>query len=858
MNKIISQDEISVLSDMKPAELNVVVAQMVSLTNALVSGKNDTDSMVESLEKQPWYRRMLFTLIGKNKATKEEIAQKKNQISVYAVQAIGSLYEMGKIHEDIISSLGQKINDVYHQITLNSFEQIMIKDSIINLKDMVETITVKLNNKIEKVDSFTMLNEEIKQGIYNDDNAMVSVCGILSHLNIDVLKDERKMEIIKRSINEMNVFSDTEKPLIAFMDEVAAMPIDKTGMAYLELSSMSDNLFASIFSSFMEKYNMLPKMERMAKEKDLIVKKIVDEFDINANAEFSSMDLFNSFVDSKCEISYIDSSFLPKDNDIEDTCNTSNKELQTNELDEQENGSVENENYVDIDAIVDEIMEATGLEEQKHTADVDFDSIFEYDEETSIPDVLTEVTLSSIMQIKENEVKTFSYNIIHINTNINCAGTLIFKNCVIYYNDSGSPSGIQLERTSNISFFNCKIVMTEERENCFIKGTVTSLFIKDSTFENCAKFCNVNVQEKFLMDNCYVYRCYKDFLTVDGYYSEAKNGIIANNCIIVDRYSDSYFTEFNLRQGKINNVTVIGFKSGDEDRYTSSSFIYLNEANNCTFINAKKCLEHVNNVKNCQFWDCNNVIKVSPRKYNDKKCEINNCFFKNCEMTIENGHDTNTTVSYCQFLSCYSPSIASYSPFHLHTHSINIEYCEFINILSYNAGNSSSNFRISRSFIAINRQNNKESELNTISNCIFNGAHLNDTHIGDKFLIEPLNPAGDTLSVLESRVKPKDRVIEVRDCSFMNCTANKDLIKMQVKYDTLFKKDLSFDAVYTYGCSGLKDVNKGNFQTDNYVEKKTNTSGEPIGSSFANTYTVDELKDPAIVKKNKGRGVYAC
>ena len=77
MNKIISQEEISVLSDMNPAELNVVVAQMVSLTNALVSGKNDIDSMVESLEKQQWYKRMLFTLIGKNKATKEEIAQKR-------------------------------------------------------------------------------------------------------------------------------------------------------------------------------------------------------------------------------------------------------------------------------------------------------------------------------------------------------------------------------------------------------------------------------------------------------------------------------------------------------------------------------------------------------------------------------------------------------------------------------------------------------------------------------------------------------------------------------------------------------------------------------------------------------------
>ena len=844
MNKIISQEEISVLSDMNSAELNVVVAQMVSLTNALVSGKNDIDSMVESLEKQTWYKRMLFTLIGKNKATKEEIAQKKDQISVYAVQAIGTLYEMGKIHEDIISSLGQKINDIYHQITLNSFEQIMIKDSIINLKDMVETITVKLNNKIEKVDSFTMLNEEIKQGIYNNDNIMISVCGILSHLNIDVLKDERKMEIIKRSISEMNVFSNTEKPLITFMNDVAAIPVDKTGIAYLELSLMSDNLFASIFSIFMEKYNMLPKIERMAKKKDVIAKNIFDEFDeIDENAELSSIDLFNYFIESKMETTYSANSFLTEDNDAENTYITNNSELKANELEEQcdsvENDDVENEYHVDIDAIVDEIMEAANEpDEQEHTSDID--SIFEYDEETSIPEALTEVTLSSIMQIKENEVKTFSYNTIHINTNINCAGTLNFKHCVIYYNDIGSPSGIQLEGTSNISFFNCKIIMNEEREVNFITGEANAFKIKNSTFKYCSKFCDIRIQESFSMDTCYAYKCYKYFIDV---YNNSCDKIIVNNCIIIDGFNDKHFTRFYLHHGKINNVTVIGYTSSDESKSTSSSFEDISGANNCTFINAKKCLTSVTNVTNCQFKDCSKVISLSSRSYNDKKCMINNCLFKKCEMAIKNDCNTDTTVSYCQFLKCFSPSIESYSWIEGWKQSINIEYCEFINILSPRAGNL--NLNVPRSFIAINRPNNKESKLNTISNCIFNGAHL-----GNKYLIEPLNPAGNSFSVLESRVKPKDKIIYVRDCSFMNCVA-KGLIKRQVQYDTLFKKDLSFDAVYTYGCSGLEDVNKGDFQTDNYTVKETNTSDEPIGSSFANAYTVDELKDPAIVKKIK-------
>lgn len=843
MNGIISQDEMSALSNMSSNDLNVVIAQMISLTNAIVSGKEDIDNMIESLEKQPWYKRMLFTLIGKNKATKEEIAQKKDKISAYAVQAIGNLYEMGKIHEEIISSLSQKINYIYHQTTLNNFEQIMIKDSIIKLKEIIESITVKLNNKIEKIDSFNMLNEEIKQNIYKNENDMVSICGILSQLNIDVLKDVRKMEIIKRSINDMDVFSNTEKPLIAFMNDIAAMPIDKTGIAYLELSSMSDNLFAAIFSRFMEKYNMLPKMERMAKEKDIIVRKIVEEFDINANAEFSPMDLFNSFVDSKCEISYNDNSVLIENGDTENIYNTNNSELQSNEQEEQCDSVKNDDNYVDIDAIVDEIMEvANEPEEQEHTADID--SIFEYDEETSIPDSLTEITLSSIMQIKKDEVKTFSYNIIHINTNINCAGTLNFKNCVIYYNESGSPSGIQLEETSNVSFFNCKIVMTEERETDFIKGETNTFSVKDTTFKNCANLFNVRSYEKFLMDNCYVYNCYKNFVNTQGY-----EKIMVTNCVIVDGHNDNDFTAFYLRNGIINNVTVIGYKSFV---YSTSFFHNIEEANNCTFINTGNCLNNAINVIDCKFVDCSNAIGTYYGR--DKKCKINNCFFKKCGMTISNGHNSDTTVSYCQFLECYSPSIESYISFGDGNPSINIEYCEFINLLIYNRGNSGWNPKAPHSFIAINRPNNKNSRLNRISNCIFNGVRL-----GNEYLIEPLNPAGDTLFVSESRVKPKDKIISIDNCSFMNCASSsslitsvkKDLIKMKVQYDTLLKKNLSFDAVSVYGCNGLKDVNKGSCQTDKYEVKETNTSGEPIGSSFANTYTVDELKDPTIVRKAK-------
>lgn len=302
MNELVLKEDINKVAELNSNALNTVVAQMTSLANAIVSDRDDIDSMVESLEKQAWYKRMWNTLTGKNKAAKEEIAQKKDQMTGYIIQSLGSLYEMGKISQDMVVSLGQKINDIYYQVSLNSFETLAAKEAIVQLRGMVGKIATELNAKIESVDNFNILNKQIEQGVYGNEKAVSAICRILSNMDNRMLSDQRKVDIIGRSMETAGIINDADTAITDIMADIAEVTDDKIGEVYLELSSMSGNFWAGLFSQVMERYTMLPKMERMAKKKDVIIRNILEKNDIDESAAFSTHDLYGSFIESRQEM----------------------------------------------------------------------------------------------------------------------------------------------------------------------------------------------------------------------------------------------------------------------------------------------------------------------------------------------------------------------------------------------------------------------------------------------------------------------------------------------------------------------------------------------------------------------------
>ena len=485
MNELTIKEDILSLSNMKQNEINVVLAQMTSLTNAIVSGRDDIDSMVTSLEKQPWYKRMWNTITGKNKATKEEIALKKDQMSEYTVQAISNLYEMGKINQDMIINLGQKVNDIYYQTTLNSFEQLMIKDSIIKLRTMVCTIAEKLNDKIEKIDNFTMVTKEIEQGKYNNDNPIVAICGVTSNLNNLLLNDSRKIDIIKNDISIYNLFDDAEKTLTEFMNDVTNIPDDKIGMVYLELASMHDNIWASMFSELMESYNMLPKMERMAKKKDVIISDILEKNRMDANAEFSSEDLFSAILDYRIENAVSELTYEASSLAI-----TEQDEYEEDDEDYEENTEYDDEDDdeddIDIDAFneyMEEIEDYDYVMASREAVEAgDRNDVIADDEDESIIAIPYGTT-----QIGEGAFKGMDIETIFIPNTVTMINYNAFENCE-YLDDVIIPPSVTAIFAD--AFRNCEGLSSIDISN------VTGVF--SNAFSGCYNLNDIVSSEKLV------------------------------------------------------------------------------------------------------------------------------------------------------------------------------------------------------------------------------------------------------------------------------------------------------------------------------------------------------------------------
>ena len=299
---LISTIEINKLSEMKQEDVNVSTAQMLVLANSIVSGKEDMDGRITSLEKQAWYKRMWNSLNGKMKGTKEEFVQNKEKIALYAVQAVSALYEADKFNQDMLLVIKQKITDICYFTTVNGVEHILKKEFVGEIRNAAKELAVKINEATAQLDVLTIINADCSSGKYDYDNPIAAICDVISKLDGNLLSDGSAVDSFRENLCNGRILDEYEKPLYKFMDDVINIPAEMTGEIYIELASMLDNLWAEMFAELMESYNMLPKMERMAKKKDAIIKAILEKNDIDETTEFTAVDLLEALLATRIEM----------------------------------------------------------------------------------------------------------------------------------------------------------------------------------------------------------------------------------------------------------------------------------------------------------------------------------------------------------------------------------------------------------------------------------------------------------------------------------------------------------------------------------------------------------------------------
>lgn len=249
---------------------------------------------------------MTNTLLGKNKATKQEIQKNNDKVVTYISQSVAQLYNMNLINERVICSLGNRMNEVYIQLTELNQEQLNMKAQISQIMavqqqtmEALGAFVSKLNEKIESVDNFHMLISEIQNGMYNDSSKLYNLCSILSQLDKRQMDDNRKMKLLSDTIQKAGIIMSDGITVLQCLQEIVALPPKKIGLIYLELCNFRNSFPANLFADMIENYHFLSKMEKMSKKKEVLIQRVLDKYELDADAEFSMADISESFFENK-------------------------------------------------------------------------------------------------------------------------------------------------------------------------------------------------------------------------------------------------------------------------------------------------------------------------------------------------------------------------------------------------------------------------------------------------------------------------------------------------------------------------------------------------------------------------------
>lgn len=279
---IVPSEDIAYLAQQSTSRLNMVLSGMTALMN-------DTDNKVATMESQSWFQRMVKTVTGKNKLTQKEIQKNHDKLNAYMSEAIAELYNQNCIDHQIMISLGNQINEIYADH--------------LQLKQMLGAFAKKLNEKIESVDNFHMLVEEINQGMHSKPNQpMISVISVLSMMDKRILTDKRKCDIILQAMRNREILNTNHMTLEDCLLQVLQLDSSEVGRVYMELHSIKDHYFVSMLVEAMERKYFLNEEQWESVDNREIVANIMRETGYSASSIVSTEDIIDDFLPAKQDL----------------------------------------------------------------------------------------------------------------------------------------------------------------------------------------------------------------------------------------------------------------------------------------------------------------------------------------------------------------------------------------------------------------------------------------------------------------------------------------------------------------------------------------------------------------------------
>ena len=418
-----------------------------------------------------------------------------------------------------------------------------------------------------------------------------------------------------------------------------------------------------------------------------------------------------------------------------------------------------------------------------------------------------EIVLSSIIHIQRGETYLFENRIIHVQSFINCEGSLEFRNCIIHYGEDNQFCEIKVGVKASLSMEECTIVGHSFFNNgsfINIESTENPANFTGCKFMNCGSF--LHTLNQVIFQSCTVINYGVAFVDAKHCHHEHNDVIIKESSFIIDNppsfilHAPGYENRsiIDAKRILIANCTITGglqIQSVEDANQIDIKSPKLLHADHITVENTNckgvtDFFRGSGSIHNCTFEECFNIVT---NYLSHENLEIKDSIFICCTQ-IGVGVSM-TSIMYCKFINCYNCLISGGF-----IGNNKIEYCEFINWSAYREDNCRRNqidsINFPKAMIKLERAKGKEYGTNKVNNCVFDGmtAHQYFLIMGQIY------------------EKTDGLVVYVENCSFANCTTERDSGKIIKEYDHyygLFKKRVDVRAVYVAdNCCGLDKVMK--------------------------------------------------
>lgn len=419
------------------------------------------------------------------------------------------------------------------------------------------------------------------------------------------------------------------------------------------------------------------------------------------------------------------------------------------------------------------------------------------------PDEYEDLVISDFLHVAKDEVCRYVNKFIHIQSIIDCEGTLEFENCTIHYGENERFSEIKVKETGSISMRNCTVMgYSYFKDKHFItvdasNGTTT---FTGCTFVDCASF--IHVRNSLELKDCivrnpgsgFIYARRNSHSLISGndpsasalertrFTFENAPDFIRESSGIIIQASNLIFSESEV----VGEIRITSVEDANEKIDSASTFVLANKikADRVHFVGMSDVFKCTGEIIHCDFKECRSIVGgFFPFS---EHLTIEDCTFEQC--TMVGNAISNVDFNHCKFICCYNRLVSSSGE-----GKVSLEYCTFNN-WSATKGDTSRYF--SSAMLEFERYKGKNYYGSSVKNCTFDNITAYQ-----HFVI--LGHAHENL---------EGYVASVEQCVFTNCTTERNSGKIIREYDHYYglfnkRKDIRTVKVYS-NCQGLDQVRK--------------------------------------------------